>query len=107
MAGGSGAFAQRAGERVAAAPSAGFKPVVGSVRIHARSSSATLQACATQPRGVKGASASKISLIEPMQAPLRCAPKPSSQRRALARSSGCARSHASTNGPMSHAHTVP
>ena len=38
-----------------------------------RSTSATLQAWATQPRGVYGASASKISLIEPMHASPRCA----------------------------------
>ena len=42
------------------------------VRTQQRSTSATLHACATQPRGVKGGSASKISLIEPMQASSRC-----------------------------------
>ena len=47
-------------------------------RCSARSTSATLQACATQPRGVYGGSASKISLIEPTHASLRCASKPSS-----------------------------
>ena len=35
-----------------------------------RSTSATLHACAMQPRGVNGGSASKISLIEPTQASL-------------------------------------
>ena len=35
-----------------------------------------------QPRGVKGASASKTSLIEPMHASSRCGTKPSSARRA-------------------------
>ena len=35
-----------------------------------RSTSATLQACATQPRGRNGASASKISLIDPTHASL-------------------------------------
>ena len=38
-----------------------------------RSTSATLQACAAQPRGVNGSSASKISLMEPIQASLTCA----------------------------------
>src|SRR6266478_5744926 len=35
------------------------------VAIHARSTSATDQACEMQPRGAKGASSSKISLILP------------------------------------------
>src|SRR5271165_3195946 len=39
-----------------------------SVFTQQRSTSATLQACATQPRGVNGGSASKISLIEPRHA---------------------------------------
>src|SRR4029434_9673299 len=38
----------------------------GSVFSHARSTSATLHACAIQPRGVNGSSESKISLIVPM-----------------------------------------
>ena len=38
-----------------------------SVRTNPRRTSATLQAWAIQPRGVKGSSASKISLIDPMQ----------------------------------------
>ena len=53
-----------------------------------RSTSATLHAWAMQPRGVNGASASKISLIEPMHASPRWATKPSRKRRAPARSSG-------------------
>ena len=47
-----------------------------------RSTSATLHACAMQPRGMYGASASKISLIEPTHASSRCASKPSSSVRA-------------------------
>ena len=43
-------------------------PSNSAVRTSARSSSATLQACAMQPRGVNGCSASKISLTEPMHA---------------------------------------
>ena len=46
---------------------------VASVRSHARSTSATVHACAMQPRGVYGSSASKISLSVPMPASLRCA----------------------------------
>jgi|SRR6266853_3675905 len=53
-----------------------------------RSTSATLQACATQPRGVNGSSASKISLMEPIQASLTWASKLCSKRWAPARSSG-------------------
>ena len=52
---------------------------LGSVESHARSTSATLQACAMQPRGVYGLSASKISLSVPMPASSRCAAKPSRQ----------------------------
>src|SRR4051812_7436435 len=52
------------------------------------STSATLHACATQPRGTYGASASKISLIDPTHPSLRCASKPSSSRRAPSRSDG-------------------
>ena len=40
-------------------------------RFSARSTSATLHACAMQPRGVYGGSASKISLTEPTPASLR------------------------------------
>ena len=53
-----------------------------------RSTSATLQACATQPRGVNGSSASKISLMEPIQASLTWASKLCSKRWAPAWSSG-------------------
>ena len=74
----------------------------------ARSTSATLHAWAMQPRGVYGASASKISLIEPTHASLRCASKPVEQLRAPRRDRrDAACSHASTNGPISQAHTVP
>ena len=72
-----------------------------------RSTSATLQACATHPRGVNGSSASNISLIDPTHASSRWGRNPSRKRRALGAPSGCARIQASMNGPMSHAHTVP
>ena len=45
-----------------------------------RSTSATLHACAMQPRGVYGGSASKISLIEPMHASLEMRVEPVEQR---------------------------
>jgi hypothetical protein len=48
------------------AGSAGGRPVCGLVFTQHRSTSATLQACATQPRGVNGSSTSKLSLMEPM-----------------------------------------
>ena len=51
-----------------------------------RSTSATLQAWAMQPRGVYGASASKTSLIEPMHASSRCGMKPVEELGAPARS---------------------
>src|SRR5712675_464429 len=53
-----------------------------------RSTSATLQACATQPRGVNGSSASKISLMEPTPAWLISVSTPARKLRALSRSSG-------------------
>ena len=53
-----------------------------------RSISATLQAWATHPRGVKGGSASKISLMVPRHASPRCGTSPSRHCRALARSAG-------------------
>ena len=53
-----------------------------------RSTSATLQAWAMQPRGVNGGSASKTSLIVPMPASARCGSKPSRKCRAIARSLG-------------------
>src|SRR5215472_1478976 len=55
---------------------------------HERSTSATLHAWATQPRGVNGGSASKTSLIDPMHASPRWSTRPSRKRRAPARSSG-------------------
>ena len=72
-----------------------------------RSTSATLQACATQPRGVKGGSASKISLIEPIAASPRCASNPDRSWRAPALSSGWVLIQASINGPISQDYTVP
>ena len=73
-----------------------------------RSTSATLQAWATQPRGVYGASASKISLIEPMQASPRCVDEAlRGDAGAASRSPGCTFSQASTNGPISQPQTVP
>src|SRR5690349_11903403 len=48
----------------------------------ARSTSATLQAWETQPRGVYGGSASKISLIVPSADSPRCRSKPARARRA-------------------------
>ena len=57
--------------------------------------------------GMNGDSASKTSLIEPMQAPFRCGSKAARKPRAVLRSSGCTRSQASTNGPISHGQTVP
>ena len=80
-----------------------------SVRTSPRSTSATLQACATQPRGVNGASASKISLIEPMQRVAQVVRRARSSRRPSAASGrpDGPLSQASTKGPMSQAHTVP
>jgi hypothetical protein len=54
-----------------ALPSIGCASHDGAVLAQERSTSATLQACAMQPRGLKGSSASNISLIEPMQPSLR------------------------------------
>ena len=72
------------------------------------STSATLQAWATQPRGVYGGSASKTSLIEPRQASLEVRHEALQEAaRAPARSSGWTFSQASTNGPISQAQTVP
>ncbi len=72
-----------------------------------RRTSATLQACATQPRAVNGDSASKISPIVPKQKSSSAPSNPSRKCRAVARSSGWTRSHASMNGPISQAQTVP
>ena len=54
----------------------------------ARNASATLQACAMQPRGANGGSASQISLIVPMHDLLSCSSRPPSKRAAPAVSSG-------------------
>jgi hypothetical protein len=61
------------------AGSVGFCVACGLVFTQHRSTSATLQACATQPRGVNGSAASNISLMEPIQASLRCAVAPDRQ----------------------------
>src|SRR5207237_7278749 len=71
-----------------------------------RKTSATLQAWAIQPRGVYGASASKISAIVPTPTSGKCAIKQFRKLRAPVRSSGCTLSHASMNGPTSHAQPV-
>src|SRR6185503_5393393 len=65
-----------------------------------RSTSATLHAWAMQPRGVKGGSASKISLIEPTHASSKCGTNPSKNFRAPALSLGCTFNQASTIGPI-------
>ena len=78
-----------------------------SVLIHARSTSATVHACAMQPRGVNGCSASKISLSVPTPASSRCAAKPSRHCRAPPGRPGWIFSHASMNGPTSQPQTVP
>ena len=51
----------------------GYRIIASAPRVlsSTRRTSATLQACATQPRGTYGASASKISLIDPTQASFR------------------------------------
>ena len=73
----------------------------------ARSTSATLHACATQPRGVNGGSASKTSLIVPMHASPSAARKPSRKRRRAVVVADAPCSHASMNGPISQPQTVP
>src|ERR1700759_870788 len=85
------------------------RPSVGDTAVFTqqRRTSATLQAWAMQPRGVNGGSASKISLMEPMQPSFKCGSKPARNLRALAKSSGFTFNQASINGPMSQAHTVP
>ena len=73
-----------------------------------RSSSATLQACAMQPRGTYGGSASKISLIAADTSVAQVLGEGRDESRAAAPvSSGNVRRHASTNGPSSHGQTVP
>src|ERR1700689_5341881 len=56
--------------------------------IQHRKTSATLQACAMHPRGVKGGSASKISLIDPTQACFKWSSKPSRNLPAPSKSPG-------------------
>src|SRR5262245_57842042 len=51
------------------------------VTVSKRRTSATLHACAQHPRGVYGGSASKISLMLPMQAVARCCPRPTAMDR--------------------------
>ena len=78
------------------------------MRCQARRTSATLHAWATQPRGVNGGSASKISLIEPTHASLEVGVEAVEEARApRAGRPGCTFSQASTNGPISQAQTVP
>src|SRR5947209_816681 len=54
-----------------------------------------------QPRGVKGGSASKISLIEPMPASATTVSKPARRPRAVSRLSGCTLSAGWLNGRTS------
>src|SRR5262245_11066499 len=85
----------------------GLSDAVGSaVFTHARSTSATLHACATQPRGVYGSRASKTSLMLPMQASSRCGTKPWRNRSARAGSSGCNRRHTSQKGTIRMTQTI-
>src|SRR6185437_16505596 len=69
-----------------------------SARIQQRSTSATLHACATQPRGRNGGSASKISLIDPTHASLRCCSNPLSSLRTPSGFVPYTLIHASMNG---------
>src|SRR6266516_5248329 len=71
-----------------------------------RSTSATLQACAKHPAGVKGGSGSATSLIVPTQASHRCCTSGWSKERIAARSLWMERC-TSTYGPISHCQTVP
>src|SRR5436853_4735093 len=76
----------------------------------ARRISATDQAWATQPRGVWGVSASKISETCPRQASLRWRSIPAKNWRALRRATVVppwVLTHAVTNGPRRNGHTVP
>ena len=83
----------------------------GAVRASARISSPSDQAWNGQPRGVCGASPSAISETCPSPASRRCSSSGARKRRALPPGalvlSPCARSQASTNGPISHGQTVP
>jgi len=76
-----------------------------SVNRQQRSTSATVHACATQPRGAYGESASKISDIVPRHASSRCPTNPERNARATSRSRGCTCSQASTQGPISRLQT--
>ena len=73
----------------------------------ARRTSATLHACATQPRGVNGGSASKISLIVPIHGFIQVRDEPGRGSRVPRCAVGMQLSQASTNGPISQAQTVP
>ncbi len=77
------------------------------VAFQLRSTSATLHACAIQPRAVCGARASKISEIEPTPKLAVSLANAVSSARASAWRSGFTRRHASRYGPMSQAQTVP
>src|SRR5271168_3222873 len=72
-----------------------------------RSTSPTLHACATHPRGAKGGSASKTSLMEPRHASPNWPIAPVRNERASVLFSGWSFSQASTKGPSSHVQTVP
>ncbi len=60
-------------------------PIAYSHSFHTRNTSATLHACQGQPRGVKGASPSAISLMLPRPASFRWCRKGSRKARACAR----------------------
>src|SRR5439155_14476858 len=77
------------------------------VLIQLRNTSATLQACAMQPPAKCGPRASNTSLMVPIPLSSRCCGKVSRNFRALVLSLGCTFNHASTNGPINQAHTVP
>src|ERR1022692_1442480 len=79
----------------------------GAVFTQQRSTSATLHAWAMHPRGIYGASASKISPIVPIHASSRCGRKPCKSFRPSACRPGCTFNHASIYGPINHAQTVP
>src|SRR6266581_4463622 len=68
--------------------------------------SPTVQAWAMHPRGVNGASPSKISLNVPRPCEVICFPSDSRKLRAALRS-WYTRKWAKTNGPTSQPHTVP
>jgi hypothetical protein len=73
-----------------------------------RSTSATLHACAMQPRGANGSSASKISAIVPTTELVEVIDQPAQHARAPVRGHrGDSAASASMNGPISQPHTVP